>query len=131
MGFGDSGLLALSQLTILLGAVRYAGNSVLTRILARGNDALAASAAILLLASLIAVSVTLWVDHPRTVMPTVSSAAVIIWLGVGPTALAAEVYFKLIASAGLTFTSLVNYMSPVVAVFLGVALLGEGGMACV
>jgi drug/metabolite transporter (DMT)-like permease len=125
MGLGDSGLVALSQLAILLGAVCYAGNSVLTRILARGDDALVASAAMLLVASLIAVPVALWVDQPWTVMPTVSSTAAMIWLGVGPTAFATVVYFKLIASAGPTFMSLVNYMSPVVAVFLGVALLGE------
>lgn len=125
MGLGDSGLVALSQLAILLGAVCYAGNSVLTRILARGDDALVASAAMLLVASLIALPVALWVDQPWAIMPTVSSTAAIIWLGVGPTAFATVVYFKLIASAGPTFMSLVNYMSPVVAVFLGVALLGE------
>jgi drug/metabolite transporter (DMT)-like permease len=125
MGLGNSGLVALSQLAILLGAVCYAGNSVLTRILARGEDALVASAAMLLVASLIAVPVALWGDQPWTVMPTVSSTAAMIWLGVGPTAFATVVYFKLITSAGPTFMSLVNYMSPVVAVFLGVALLGE------
>ena len=57
--------------------------------------------------------------------PSSASFWAIFWLGVGPTAIATVVYFKLIASAGPTFMSLVNYMSPAVAVFLGVALLGE------
>ena len=53
------------------------------------------------------------------------SIASIIWLGVGPTAVATICYFALISSAGPTFMSLVNYLSPAVAVFLGVTLLGE------
>ena len=125
MGIADSGLAAASQLAILFGAVCYAANSVLTRILARGDDVLVASAAMLLVASLVATPVALWLDRPWLLAPSTSSTAAIVWLGVGPTAIATVVYFKLIASAGPTFMSLVNYMSPVVAVFLGVALLGE------
>ena len=118
-------LATLSQLAILLGALCYAGNSVLTRILARGDDALVASAAMLLIASVIALPVALVVDQPWRIAPGNASFWAILWLGVGPTAIATVVYFKLIASAGPTFMSLVNYMSPAVAVFLGVALLGE------
>ena len=125
MGIADSGLAAASQLAILFGAVCYAANSVLTRILTRGDDVLVASAAMLLVASLVATPVALWLDRPWLLAPSTSSTAAIVWLGVGPTAIATVVYFKLIASAGPTFMSLVNYMSPVVAVFLGVALLGE------
>jgi drug/metabolite transporter (DMT)-like permease len=114
-----------SQLAILLGALCYAANSVLTRILARGDDVLVASAAMLLIASVMALPVALVVDKPWQVAPSWASLSAIVWLGVGPTAIATVVYFKLIASAGPTFMSLVNYMSPAVAVFLGVALLGE------
>ncbi len=122
---GGLSLATLSQLAILFGALCYACNSVLTRILARGDDALVASAAMLLLASLIALPVALVVDQPWRLAPSAISLWVIVWLGVGPTAIATVVYFKLIASAGPTFMSLVNYMSPAVAVFLGVVLLGE------
>lgn len=123
---GAAGTLALlSQFAILFGALCYAGNSVLTRILARGDDALVASAAMLLIASVIALPVALAVDQPWRLAPSAASFWAIFWLGVGPTAIATVVYFKLIASAGPTFMSLVNYMSPAVAVFLGVGLLGE------
>lgn len=118
-------LATLSQMAILFGALCYAGNSVLTRILARGDDALVASAAMLLVASVVALPVALVVDQPWSLVPSMASFWAILWLGVGPTAIATVVYFKLIASAGPTFMSLVNYMSPAVAVFLGVALLGE------
>ena len=123
---GVAGTLAtLSQFAVLFGALCYAGNSVLTRILARGDDALVASAAMLLIASVITLPVALVVDQPWRLTPSSASFWAIFWLGVGPTAIATVVYFKLIASAGPTFMSLVNYMSPAVAVFLGVALLGE------
>ena len=118
----------LSQLAILAGALCYAGNSVLTRLLARGDDALVASAAMLLIASVMALPVALVVDQPWRLLtpgPAAASLWAILWLGIGPTAIATVVYFKLIESAGPTFMSLVNYMSPAVAVFLGVALLGE------
>ena len=118
-------LATLSQLAILLGALCYAANSVLTRILARGDDVLVASAAMLLIASVIALPIALAVDKPWQVAPSFVSLSAILWLGVGPTAIATVVYFKLIATAGPTFMSLVNYMSPAVAVLLGVALLGE------
>jgi drug/metabolite transporter (DMT)-like permease len=124
-GADGSALAALSQLAILFGALCYAGNSVLTKILARGDDILTASAAMLLVASVIALPIALVVDQPWTLAPSTSSVAAIVWLGVGPTAIATLFYFKLIGSAGPTFMSLVNYMSPAVAVFLGVALLGE------
>ena len=124
-GIGAPALATLSQLAILCGALCYAGNSVLTRILARGDDVLVASTAMLLIASVIALPVALAVDRPWQVEASAVSLWAILWLGVGPTAIATVVYFKLIALAGPTFMSLVNYMSPAVAVFLGVALLGE------
>jgi len=116
---------SLSQLAILCGALCYAGNSVLTRILAHGYDVLVASAAMLLLASVMALPLALYIDSPWQMQYSAASLWAILWLGVGPTAVATVVYFKLIASAGPTFMSLVNYMSPAVAVLLGVVLLGE------
>jgi drug/metabolite transporter (DMT)-like permease len=123
--FGGATLATLSQAAILFGALCYAGNSVLTRILARGDDVLVASTAMLLIASAIALPLALVIDQPWRMQASATSLWAILWLGVGPTAIATVVYFKLIASAGPTFMSLVNYMTPAVAVFLGVALLGE------
>jgi drug/metabolite transporter (DMT)-like permease len=115
----------LSQFAILFGALCYAANSVLTRLLARGDDVLVASTAMLLVASVLTLPVALYFDEPWLLHASSASLWAIVWLGVGPTAFATVVYFKLIAAAGPTFMSLVNYMSPAVAVFLGVALLGE------
>jgi drug/metabolite transporter (DMT)-like permease len=69
--------------------------------------------------------VALVYDAPWTLQPGAGPVVSILWLGVGPTAIATICYFALISSAGPTFMSLVNYLSPAVAVFLGVTLLGE------
>jgi drug/metabolite transporter (DMT)-like permease len=111
-------------LAVLGGALCYAANSVMTRLLARG-DVLVASAGTLLAGTLVTLPVALYVDQPWTVSPSVSSLAAITWLGIGPTAIATLCYFRLIGLAGPTFMSLVNYLSPPLAVLLGVFILAE------
>lgn len=123
-GVGGDGLRIVSQLAVLGGALCYALQSVLTRLIIKG-DILVAAAATLLIAAVIAVPVALSLDRPWLLAPTASSVAAVVWLGVGPTALATVLYFMLIRSAGPTFMSLVNYLSPGVAVILGLLVLGE------
>jgi drug/metabolite transporter (DMT)-like permease len=84
-----------------------------------------ASAAIIAIAAVICVPVALVVDRPWTLSPSAVSTWVVVWIGIGPTALATIVYLKLIGSAGPTFMSLTNYCIPIVALFLGMAILGE------
>jgi drug/metabolite transporter (DMT)-like permease len=64
-------------------------------------------------------------DDPFALQPDFAAVATCVWLGIGPTAIATLVYFRLIARAGPTFMSLVNYMSPVVALSLGALILEE------
>jgi drug/metabolite transporter (DMT)-like permease len=112
------------ELGVLLGALCYAANSVLARRLVT-RDFLMAAAGTLLVASVLMVPIALVVDASWIAEPTWGSIASIVWLGVGPTGIATILYYRLISSAGPTFMSLVNYLNPVIAVFLGVALLGE------
>jgi drug/metabolite transporter (DMT)-like permease len=123
-GVGGAAQQILAQLAILCGALCYAANSVLARLLIKTDFTLAA-AGTLLMPAVLMVGVALVHDRPWTLHPTFASTASIVWLGVGPTAIATICYFRLISSAGPTFMSIVNYLSPAVAVFLGVALLGE------
>ena len=123
-GLGGAAIQILAQLAILGGALCYSCNSVLARLLIK-TDFLAAATGTLLLAAVMMLPVALVHDAPWTLQPSAPSAASIVWLGIGPTAIATICYFALIGSAGPTFMSLVNYLSPAVAVFLGVALLGE------
>lgn len=123
-GVGGDVLRIVSQLAVLGGALCYALQSVLTRLIIKG-DVLVSAATTLLIAAVIVVPVALWLDRPWTLAPSPSSVGAVIWLGVAPTALATILYFMLIRSAGPSFMSLVNYLSPGVAVMLGLLVLGE------
>jgi drug/metabolite transporter (DMT)-like permease len=136
-GGGRTALYVLSQLAVLGGALCYSANSIVARLLVK-TDFLVAAAATLLVATIAVAPIAFVLEQPWTLEPTFGSAASVVWLGLGPTALATILYFRLISSAGPTFMSLVNYLSPAVAVFLGVALLGEepganayGGLALI
>lgn len=123
-GLGGSSAKAMAQLAVLAGALCYAGNSVFARRTV-ATDFLMVSAATTIIAGVVMVPVALVVDYPYADVPTAGSLAAILWLGVGPTALATILYFQLIAAAGPTFMAIVNYLSPVVALLAGVLLLGE------
>ena len=123
-GLGGSPVAILAQLCVLAGALCYATQSVLVRVMLRGN-VMVASAAIIAIAALISLPIALVVDQPWNLLPSRASVYTVIWIGIGPTALATIVYLKLIGSAGPTFMSLTNYCIPVVALLLGMALLGE------
>lgn len=118
------GINVTAQAAVLAGALCYAANSIMSRRLI-ATDFLVASTAVLIVASLVIVPLAFLIDRPWELAPSMGSAAAIVWLGIGPTALATLLYFRLIAAAGPTFMSLVNYLSPMVALLAGVTLLGE------
>jgi drug/metabolite transporter (DMT)-like permease len=136
-GIGGAAIQILAQLAVLGGALCYSANSVLARLLIK-TDFLVAATGTLLVAAALMLPIALLHDKPWTLQPSGASLASIVWLGVGPTAIATICYFRLISSAGPTFMSLVNYLSPAIAVFLGVTLLGEkpgvaayAGLTCI
>ncbi len=123
-GIGGDAVRVISQLAVLGGALCYAMQSVLTRLIIKG-DVLVAAAATLLVASLIVVPLALWQTPLSTLAPRWQSVAAVGWLGVVPTAIATVLYFQLIRSAGPSFMAVVNYLSPSVAVLLGLWVMGE------
>ena len=123
-GLGGAPVEMLAQLSVLAGALCYAANGVIIRVTLRG-DVMVASAAIIAIAAVVSVPVALVVDQPWHLDPGWTAVSILFWIGVGPTAIATLLHLKLIASAGPTFMSLINYCIPVVALLLGVALLGE------
>jgi drug/metabolite transporter (DMT)-like permease len=123
-GLGGSPIEVLAQLSVLAGALCYAANGVLIRVTLKG-EVMVASAAIIAVAAVISLPVALVVDQPWRLDPGWNAVSILLWIGIGPTAIATLVHLKLIASAGPTFMSLINYCIPVVALLIGVALLGE------
>ena len=123
-GLGGGTLYVLAQIAVLCGAICYAANGVIARVTLRG-DVIVASAAIIAIAALISLPVAVAIDQPWRLAPDWESLLIILWIGVGPTAIATLFYFKLIASAGPTFMSQLNYLIPCVALGIGVVALGE------
>jgi drug/metabolite transporter (DMT)-like permease len=114
----------LRQLAVLAGAVLYASNAILARHLP-ATDALVASAATMVVATAVMAPLVLLSDRPFPAEATASSWLAVAWLGVGATAIATIVYYRLIASAGPTFFSYINFLIPIVALLTGVAFRGE------
>lgn len=123
-GFAGSALQIVSQLAVLGGALCYAANTIVARLTIKG-DVLVVSAGVLLLASVMMVPVALALDRPWTLTPSSASIAAVVWLGIGATGIPTICYFALIGSAGPTFMSLVNYISPCLALLLGVVIMNE------
>lgn len=123
-GLGGSALQIVAQVSVLAGALCYAANGILIRLTLKG-DVMVASAAIIAIAAVVSVPVALVMDRPWQLDPGGPAVSILLWIGIGPTAIATLVHLKLIASAGPTFMSMINYCIPVVALLLGVALLGE------
>ncbi|MCC6534964.1 MAG: DMT family transporter [Burkholderiales bacterium] len=112
------------QLACLAGALCYAANSIVTKRMPV-THALVAAACTTTLAAAIMLPVAFALDDPLALHPEPGAIAAGLWLGVGPTAIATLVYFRLIARAGPSFMSLVNYLSPTVALGVGALLLDE------
>jgi drug/metabolite transporter (DMT)-like permease len=123
-GLGGSPIEILAQLSVLAGALCYAVNGILIRLSLKG-EVMVASAAIIAVAALVSVPIALVVDQPWRLAPDATAIGILTWIGIGPTAIATLVHLKLIASAGPTFMSLINYCIPVVALFIGITLMGE------
>jgi drug/metabolite transporter (DMT)-like permease len=114
------------QAAVLAGALCYAVNVVMARRLPP-TRALVVSAATLIAATLVMLgALTLQGDGLLAMLPSQRSLPSVLWLGFVSTAAATIVYFRIIASAGATFLSLINYFIPVIAVAAGTLLLGEG-----
>jgi len=114
----------LRQLAVAFAAVLYAVSAILIRKLPGskplqyGTGALMASALILFPASLL-------FEQPWTIDFTPQSVAAVVYLGVFPTALAMLLLVVVIASQGVTFLSLNNYLIPLLGVLWGALFLGE------
>lgn len=113
------------ELSVAGGAVFYAISAVLTRRLPAGGDPLQRGTAVTLCAALQMAPISLLIDAPWALTPSVPSLLSAIYLGVFPTGLAVIIYFYLIAERGTTFFALINYIIPCLGVLWGVIFLGE------
>ncbi len=114
----------IAMLVILAGALCYAINTILAKRLPNASF-VAISAAVMVAAGLLMLPTLMTSDNEWVIeLHSIEFLSLVI-LGVFPTALAAMVYFAVIARTGPSFLSQINYLIPVWAVFMGIAFLHE------
>lgn len=122
--FEGGGQAVFGGIAIFFAACCYAINTILVRRLPRFSPMVGA-AGVMVAASLILLP--LWWQQSDVDIDLLSMRSVVsvIWLGIGPTAVATMILFAVIDRAGPTFLSTINYMIPVVAFFAGAYILSE------
>ncbi|WP_169566582.1 DMT family transporter [Sneathiella limimaris] len=115
---------AVSQLAIVAGATCYVTAGFITRAMPP-MDSFARAAGVLLVASIIAVPIAIYVDEPWTLTPSMESLGALVVLGIFPTAIATMVLYFVIMRVGATFVALNNYLNPVLGVLWGVLFAAE------
>jgi drug/metabolite transporter (DMT)-like permease len=118
---------SLAGVLAALGAAAcYAGSYVYARLLLtnRGIEPLVLAAAQLTLGTVLLSAAVPWIGRqPMTLSSTVVLSVVA--LGVLSTGVAYVLNYRLIQDEGPTAASMTNYLTPVVAVLLGIAVVGE------
>ncbi|HZQ11084.1 MAG TPA: EamA family transporter [Anaerolineae bacterium] len=110
---------------ILAAAISYASAAIVARLHLKSLPHVSVALGQMITASLILIPISLLFDHPWTLSPTPIAVGALVTLAVFGTAFAYLIYYWLIAHVGATRTSLVTYISPVVAVILGAVFLNE------
>ena len=127
----------VAQVVMVLAAICYAGAAIFGRGF-KDLDPMAPAAGSLLAGAAILVPVSLVVDRPWTLVPSVSSVLALLGLAVFSTAMALVIYFRLIQTLGSVGTTAQAYLRVPIGVALGVLFLDERpsatawiGLACV
>ncbi len=119
---GDSTQIA-SQVAIFVAALCYSCNAIIARNLPAGEPVVH-TASTITLAAITVLPLNL-IDSSVSLPLTFVNATSLLWLGAISTAAATILYFRIIASAGPTFLSLINYLIPPIALIAGGLVLGE------
>jgi drug/metabolite transporter (DMT)-like permease len=126
-----------AQMATVLATICYAGAAIFSRGF-KGLDPMAPAAGSLLAGAAILIPLSLVVDRPWTLAPSMSSLLALLGLAVFSTAAAFVIYFRLIQTLGSVGTTAQAYLRVPIGVGLSVVFLGESltstawiGLACV
>jgi drug/metabolite transporter (DMT)-like permease len=122
--FGGLGEQLAAQIATVVATICYAGGAIFSRGF-KGLDPMAPAAGSLLCGAAVLVPVSLVVDRPWTLAPSMSSVLALLALAVFSTALAFVLYFRLIQTLGSVGTTSQAYLRVPIGVALGVIFLGE------
>lgn len=115
----------LGGLATVAAALSYAYATIYARRHFKGQPHVTVAFGQMVMASLILIPASLILEHPWTLTPTPLALGAIVTLAILGTAVAYMMYYWLVANVGATRTSLVTYISPVIAVVLGAVFLNE------
>ncbi|WP_416066388.1 DMT family transporter [Rhizobium sp. ZK1] len=134
---GSIGQALTAQLAIVTATICYAGAAVFGRNF-RGLDPMMPAAGSLISGAAILIPVSVIVDHPWTLQPSLHSLLALLALSVFSTALAFVIYFRLVQTLGSVGATAQAYLRVPIGVAIGVVSLGETlsstavlGLACV
>ena len=126
-----------AQIVLLLAAVCYAGAAIFGRAF-KNLDPMAPAAGSLLCGATLLIPVSLVVDQPWTLAPSIDSLLALLGLAVFSTAFAFAIYFRLIQTLGSIGATAQAYLRVPIGVAASVVFLGEQlsstvwiGLACV
>ena len=120
---GDGALVQWGRVACVTSAACYAVGNILGRV-APKMPPIALAAAAMTTASAVLVPLAVLTEG----MPAIAdfrSGGALMWVALGPTALAAFLQVRILQSAGPLFLSLVSYMVPMWSVVFGLAIMGE------
>ncbi|WP_213286342.1 DMT family transporter [Bradyrhizobium sp. sGM-13] len=120
-GFGEE---LTAQIVMVLAAIAYAGAAIFGRSF-KDLDPMVPAAGSLLSGAAILIPVSLVVEQPWTLAPSIDSVLALLALAVFSTALAFAIYFRLIQTLGSVGTTAQAYLRVPIGVALGVVFLGE------
>jgi drug/metabolite transporter (DMT)-like permease len=121
---GGLGQQLVAQVVAVLAAVCYAGAAIFGRSF-KGLDPMAPAAGSLLCGAAVLIPISLVVERPWTMAPSLSSMWALLGLAVFSTALAFVIYFRLIQTLGSVGTTAQAYLRVPIGVMIGVVFLGE------
>lgn len=126
-----------AQLAIVAATICYAGAAIFGKNF-RGLDPMMPAAGSLLCGAAILIPVSLVVDRPWTLTPSMGSVLALLALSVFSTALAFVIYFRLVQTLGSVGTTAQAYLRVPIGVAISILFLGESlsstgwlGLACV
>ena len=114
----------LAQLALVLSAVMFGAAALFGRNF-NGLDPMVPAAGSMICGAVMLTPLSLIIDRPWTLTPSVTSIAALIALAVFSTALAFVIYFRLIQTLGSVGTTAQAYLRVPLGVGLGVVVLGE------
>ncbi len=124
---GDLGVNAAAQFVCLAGAVSYALAAIYgRRFRTLGITPMSTATGQVIASSVILLPLAMVVDRPWMLAPpSLAAVGALVGAAAFSTALAYVLFFRILATAGVTNVSLVTFLVPVSAILLGTLILGE------